>query len=140
MTYSRFNIQVEPLQIDQSSLNTKRMLDLMAVGQEKGSIPLYVHTIQRILREMRLLQQEEGSQFDYHMFKKKILAADLLPSQLEPLMQRLETLESFMPRQQVRVQGNPKKWKDKAQTNGSSWAPEVRNEFSQNAEATNRLS
>ncbi|RAO74257.1 uncharacterized protein BHQ10_010269 [Talaromyces amestolkiae] len=100
MTYSRFNIEVEPLQIDQSSLNTKRMLDLMAVGQEKGPIPLYVHTVLRILREMRLLQQEDGSRFDYHMFKKKILAADLLPSQLDPLMQRLETLESFMPRQQ----------------------------------------
>lgn len=128
------------MQIDQSSLNTKRMLDLMAVGQEKESIPLYMHTIQRILQEIRLLQQEEGSQFDYHMFKKKILAADLLPSQLEPLIQRLKTLESFIPRQQVRVQGNPKKWKNKAQTNRSSWAPEVRNKFSQNAETTNRLS
>lgn len=140
MTYSRFNIEVEPLQIDQSSLNTKRMLDLMAVGQEKGPIPLYVHTVLRILREMRLLQQEDGSRFDYHMFKKKILAADLLPSQLDPLMQRLETLESFMPRQQVRLQGNPKKWKGKAQMNGSSWKPEVRSEFLQNAKATNRLS
>jgi hypothetical protein len=34
------------------------MLDLMAVGQDKGPVPLYMHTVQRILREMRLLQQE----------------------------------------------------------------------------------
>ncbi|QGA21583.1 hypothetical protein EYB26_009294 [Talaromyces marneffei] len=123
MTYSRFNIHVEPLQIDQSSLNTKRMLDLMAVGQEKGPIPLYMHTVQRILREMRLLQQETDSGFDYYMFKKKLLGADLLPSQLEPLKQRLETLESFMPHQQVRLAQNSKKSKGKAQMKGSSWTP-----------------
>ena len=140
MTYARFNVQVEPLQIDQSGLNTKRMLDLMAVGQEKGPIPLYVHTVQRILREMRLLQQEDGSPFDYHMFKRKILAADLLPGQLEPLKQRLETLESFMPCQQVRSQGKSKKWKGKAQMSGSSWTPEVRSEFSHNTQVTNHLS
>ncbi|OKL62235.1 hypothetical protein UA08_02344 [Talaromyces atroroseus] len=125
-TYSRFNIQVEPLQIDQNNLNTKRMLDLMAVGQEKGTVPLYMHTVQRILREMRLLQQETGSQFDYHSFKRQVLDADLLPSQLEPLKQRLETLESFMPRQQVTLgkhSGNPK-GKSKTRVGGSSWVPE----------------
>lgn len=140
MTYSRFNIHVEPLQIDQSSLNTKRMLDLMAVGQEKGPIPLYMHTVQRILREMRLLQQETDSGFDYYMFKKKLLGADLLPSQLEPLKQRLETLESFMPHQQVRLAQNSKKSKGKAQMKGSSWTPKVRIQFLRQVKATNYLS
>lgn len=44
-TYSRFNISVEPLRIDQESLNTKRMLDLMAVGQDNGPMPLYMQTV-----------------------------------------------------------------------------------------------
>lgn len=102
------------------------MLDLMAVGQEKGPAPLYMHTVQRILREMRLLQQETGSRFDYHCFKKQILEADLLPSQLEPLKQRLDTLESFMPRQQVRQEKKAGNKKKKAPAEGSNWTPEVR--------------
>ncbi|KAJ5239771.1 hypothetical protein N7468_004390 [Penicillium chermesinum] len=104
-TYARLRIPVEPLQIDQADLNTKRMLDLMAVGQEKGAMPLYMHTVQRILREMRLLQQETGSQ-------------------LEPLKQRLDTLESFMPRQQV-GSGVPNDKKGKnVKSKGSCWTLE----------------
>ncbi|RAH82413.1 hypothetical protein BO86DRAFT_399053 [Aspergillus japonicus CBS 114.51] len=56
-SYSRFDIEVAALQIDQSNLNTQRMLDLMAVGQENGPIQLSMHTVQRILREMRIVQQ-----------------------------------------------------------------------------------
>ncbi|KAJ5291464.1 hypothetical protein N7478_000715 [Penicillium angulare] len=124
-TYARLNIQVENLQIDQSDLNTKRMLDLMAVGQEKGAVPLYMHTVQRILRELRLLQQETGCSFDYSAFKKRVLNADLLPSQLEPLKQRLETLESFMPRQQATATMKNKDLKGKSRAKGSIWTPEV---------------
>ncbi|CAG8101605.1 unnamed protein product [Penicillium nalgiovense] len=122
-TYARFNIKVEPLQIDQANLNTKRMLDLMAVGQDKGPVPLYMHTVQRILREMRLLQQEHASQFDYQEFRRRILDSDLLPGQLEPLKQRLETLESFMPSQQAKPPSGLNKKKGKSQGAGSSWAP-----------------
>lgn len=117
---------VEPLQIDQENLNTKRMLDLMAVGQDKGPVPLYMHTVQRILREMRLLQQEHASHFDYQEFKKRVLGSDLLPGQLEPLKQRLETLESFMPSQQAKPASGPNLKKAKSQSAGSSWTPKVR--------------
>jgi hypothetical protein len=117
---------VEPLQIDQANLNTKRMLDLMAVGQDKGPVPLYMHTVQRILREMRLLQQEHASRFDYQEFKRRVLDSDLLPGQLEPLKQRLETLESFMPSQQAKPLSGLNKKKGKSQSAGSSWAPKVR--------------
>ncbi|KAK1141002.1 hypothetical protein N8T08_009659 [Aspergillus melleus] len=96
-TYSRFNISVEPLRIDQESLNTKRMLELMAVGQDDGPMPLYMHTVKRILRDMRMIQQESGAGFDYQTFKRSLLSSNLTPSQLDPLSQRLETLESFMP-------------------------------------------
>ncbi|KAI3286486.1 hypothetical protein DTO002I6_8157 [Penicillium roqueforti] len=124
-TYSRFNIKVEPLQIDQANLSTKRMLDLMAVGQDSGPVPLYVHTVQRILREMRLLQQMAGSQFDYKDFKKRILSTGLLPGQLEPLRQRLDTLESFMAPQQTAPNNQARGKKAKSQGAGSNWTPKA---------------
>lgn len=121
-TYSRFNIKVEALQIDQADLNTRRMLDLMAVGQDNGPLPLYMHTVQRILREMRVEQQSLGTGFDYAEFKGRILDSGLTPGQLEPLKQRLDTLESFMPPQQAfsRTGKNikAKRW-------GSAWTPQV---------------
>lgn len=79
------------------------MLDLMAVGQGDGSMPLYMHTVKRILRDMRLQQQTTRTGFDYPEFKRKVLSASLTPGQLEPLKQRLDTLESFMPQAQVSV-------------------------------------
>jgi hypothetical protein len=68
----------------------------MAVKQSEP-VPLYIHTIYRIVREMRLIQQEEVGVFDYKDFKNRILDSGLTPAQLSPLSQRLETLESFMP-------------------------------------------
>ena len=125
-TYSRFRIKVEPLQIDQAHLNTKRMLDLMAVGQDNGTVPLYMHTIQRILREMRLVQQQTGSQFEYRDFKRRVLDSGLLPGQLEPLKQRLDMLESFMPPQQADLSNQVSGKKAKQpQGAGSKWAPKV---------------
>lgn len=123
-TYSRFNIRVDPLQIDQSDLNTKRMLDLMAVGQGDGPMPLYMHTIKRILREMRIQQQATGAGFDYPEFRQRVFDAGLTLPQLEPLKQRLETLESFMPQDQVTLLDS--KNKDNLKEGGSSWKPVVR--------------
>jgi hypothetical protein len=115
------------LQIDQADLNTKRMLDLMAVGQDNGPLPLYMHTVQRILREMRVEQQSCGTGFDYAMFKSRILDSGLTPGQLEPLKQRLDTLESFMPPQQafrkVAEKMRAKRW-------GSDWTPQVCDSYS----------
>ncbi|XRM44248.1 hypothetical protein ABZX51_007395 [Aspergillus tubingensis] len=56
--YSRLDVSVEPLYIDQNDLNTERMMDLMAVSQGDGELPLYMHTAKRILRDMRTSQQE----------------------------------------------------------------------------------
>ncbi|KAE8143451.1 hypothetical protein BDV38DRAFT_267355 [Aspergillus pseudotamarii] len=95
--YSRFNIPVDPLQLDQSHLNTKRMMDLMAVAQNEGQIPLYIHTVKRVLRELRIKQQESGAPFNYQEFKDTIMRSGLTRDQLAPLKQRLDTLESFMP-------------------------------------------
>lgn len=94
-------MNVEPLQISQADLNTQRMLDLMAVGE--GTIPLYMHVIQRILRDMRIAQQQGDAilPFNYAKFKRKIEHEPLTPAQLAPLSQRLETLESFMVKKRV---------------------------------------
>ncbi|KAL2060864.1 hypothetical protein VTL71DRAFT_8916 [Oculimacula yallundae] len=99
-TYKRFNIEVEPLQIKESDLNTKRMLELMAVKNGEP-VPLYIHTIYRILREMRIVQQALGTRFNYREFKSQIMDSGLTPAQLAPLQQRLDALESFMPKTQV---------------------------------------
>ncbi|CAG8006465.1 unnamed protein product [Penicillium salamii] len=98
------------------------MLDLMAVDRDNGAVPLYVHTVQRILREMRLLQQSAGSQFDYQEFKSRVLGSGLLPGQLEPLKQRLDTLESFMAPEQAGGEYRLKA-KSKKRNRGSSWIP-----------------
>jgi hypothetical protein len=97
-TYQKLNMTVEPLQIKQSDLNTKRMLDMMAVNTHDGPVPLYVHTIYRVLREMRLEQQETRGKFNYNEFKNNIQNSDMIATQLGPLKQCLDTLESFMPK------------------------------------------
>ncbi|KAL3292232.1 P-loop containing nucleoside triphosphate hydrolase [Colletotrichum asianum] len=88
------NLKIEPLRLSDRDLNTKRMNDLMAVGE--GTMPLYMHVINRILREMRIEQQNLGVPFKYKTFKKRLSEADLTPAQRSPLSQRLDTLESFM--------------------------------------------
>ncbi|KAH1403027.1 hypothetical protein KXX22_002480 [Aspergillus fumigatus] len=120
-TYSRFKIHVSPLQIDQEHINTKRMLDLMAVGQDDGPIPLYMHTVKRILRELRIAQQQTQTGFNYQEFKRRVMSSNLTVAQLEPLTQRLDTLESFMP--QIQAAGSS--GKRKKQPRGSDWKPKV---------------
>ncbi len=119
-------MEIEPLQIKQSDLNTKRMLDLMAVSQDEGPMPLYLHTVNRILRELRIQQQEAGGTFDYQGFKQQIVDAGLSPTQLGPLNQRLDTLESFMSIRPTKA-GRKKGSKEKASGSGGTlWDSKVR--------------
>ena len=83
------------------------MLDLMAVSTENGPMPLYLHSINRILRELRMVQQEINGTFNYMEFKRRVEEEDLTPMQRGPLNQRLDTLESFMPKSQVPVPALP---------------------------------
>jgi hypothetical protein len=84
------------------------MLDLMAVNTEDGPMPLYLHTINRILRQMRMEQQQTNETFNYAEFKKKVMDSAMTPAQLAPLNQRLDTLESFMPKSQTEISSDPK--------------------------------
>ncbi|KAI0598880.1 hypothetical protein F4775DRAFT_553434 [Biscogniauxia sp. FL1348] len=98
-TYSSFdNITVEELRLDESDLNTKRMLDLMSFDKNP---PLYMHTVQRVLREMRIYQQKKGTSFSYEAFIRNLNDAKLDGSQSSALRQRLENLETFMLPQQI---------------------------------------
>ncbi|CCU82946.1 hypothetical protein BGHDH14_bgh03304 [Blumeria hordei DH14] len=100
-TYKGLNVQTSALRINETDLNTQRMFDLMAVNPENGVLPLYIHSINRILRELRIEQQEKNIPFSYSKFKRGIDQCSLTPAQLAPLLQRLDTLESFMPPSQT---------------------------------------
>ncbi|KAH6666530.1 hypothetical protein F5X68DRAFT_177017 [Plectosphaerella plurivora] len=111
---------IEPLQLRDSHLNTSRMLDLMAVGET--NVPLYMRVVGRVLRELRLEQQETGGYFNYQKFKSKMDHEDLTDMQRAPLNQRLDTLESFM------VQtGNSRHRTNKYApvTGGNDWTPKA---------------
>ncbi|KAG6001382.1 hypothetical protein E4U43_001330 [Claviceps pusilla] len=97
-TYAHLkNVQVQELRLSQRNLNTRRMLDLMAVSSiQGGGMPLYFHVLTRILKEMRIKQQQTGGHFDYRAFKQALKDEKFSRDQNGPLEQRLETLESFL--------------------------------------------
>ncbi|KAK0665737.1 hypothetical protein QBC41DRAFT_232138 [Cercophora samala] len=135
--YSRFpHITVEELRINESDLNTRRMLDLMAVSSIQGNLPLYLHVVQRILRDLRITQQTSNTGFNYSAFKRLMDEQNLTDMQMAPLKQRLDTLESFMvhahankyimrggqqQQQQQQQQQGQKPPKSKAK--GTNWQP-----------------
>lgn len=115
-------MDVEALKIDETDLNTKRMLDLMAVSHDEGAMPLYLHTVTRILRQMRMKQQELDIPFSYTEFKTLLDNAGLLGTQVGPLEQRLQTLESFL------YSSGPSKTENKKksrQGRGTDWSSKV---------------
>ena len=102
----------------------------MAVSTENGPMPLYLHSINRILRELRMVQQETNGSFNYMEFKRKVDGEDFTPAQWGPLNQRLETLESFMPQSQVPVLGGKGSVKvdpgrNMANESGTDWTIKV---------------
>lgn len=103
------------------------MLDLMAVTTG-GTLPLYLHVAQRILRDLRVEQQRTGGGFSYTSFKQCLAQEKLTEMQLAPLKQRLETLESFMVEHQAKAFNMfgaipPPKSKKSGTSQGTSWEP-----------------
>lgn len=100
------------------------MMELMAVSSvQGGGIPLYLHVVQRILKDLRIEEQLNGTTFNYREFKRRLISETLAPGQLVPLQQRLDNLESFMVKEQV-VQIAKKKALQ-SQGNGNSWESKV---------------
>lgn len=106
----------------------------MAASSIQGSgLPLYLHIVSRILRELRILQQKNDTPFDYGAFKSALEKARLTKSQSRPLQQRLETFESFMVLRQTKANGPATANRPRAKTQdmgqssrtGNSWKPVV---------------
>lgn len=90
-------LTVEPLYLLPRHLNTERIKRLMAVGNGK-EMPLYMHTIVKILRNMAMASGGEA-QFNWTEFRTAIDKEDLVLGQALPLQLRLDLVESFMKQQ-----------------------------------------
>lgn len=115
------NVTVEALRLDQSDLNTKRMMELMVFDRAQ---PLYASVVQRILRDMRLAQQDKPSSFNYREFRNKLDDEPLSQDQKRGLQQRLDSLESFMVAEQVKPFAWNKSAKGSVRT-GTDWTPKA---------------
>lgn len=99
----------------------------MAVSSD-GPTPLYLQSVHRILREMRMEQQDLGTTFSYATFKKKLRSLDFSLAQLVPLNQRIDTLEGFMPEAQTQPVVHTKKSKHPVKVEPENvWALKVCN-------------
>ncbi|KAK8061272.1 hypothetical protein PG994_007638 [Apiospora phragmitis] len=67
---------------------------------------------------MRLEQQKNGTNFNYFRFRSSLAQEDLTQQQSIPLQQRLDTLESFMVKNQVKPRDKPGKT-----MKGTFWTP-----------------
>ncbi|RBR09934.1 uncharacterized protein FIESC28_09680 [Fusarium coffeatum] len=98
-----------------------------AASVQGGGMPLYLHIVSRILRDMRIAQQQSNLPFDYKAFKTALSTETLTAGQLLPLQQRLETLESFMITEQIIANGSASRSKGKSRekestsSQGSKW-------------------
>ncbi|RDA89872.1 hypothetical protein CP533_6655 [Ophiocordyceps camponoti-saundersi (nom. inval.)] len=120
------NLTVEALQLDERDLNTKRMLDLMAISSiQGGGMPLYLHVVTRILRDLRIEQQQTGGTFNYAKFRSRIENEDMTPGQMAPLQQRLDTLQSFMVKEQVSVNSLRRNKATTTTKRGINWEPKA---------------
>ncbi|TGO45426.1 hypothetical protein BOTNAR_0670g00010 [Botryotinia narcissicola] len=120
-TYSGIKgVKIQGLCIDETDLTTQRMLSLMAVKTSE-EMPLYLQTITRVLRVLRLAHQINGKPFHYGEFKKHLEDLRLTTGQEGPLIQRLDTLESFMPIEQRSAKSSPPLKRGK----GTDWSIKV---------------
>lgn len=102
------------------------MLDLMSVNRDEGPLPLYLHGVTRILRDMRMVQQETRGTFNYREFKRQVLDMTLTQSQVAPLNQRLDTIESFMVKEQTSLTiETKKKGVRPSKVRGNDWTHKV---------------
>jgi hypothetical protein len=89
------NLEVRPLLFQPKDLSIGRMKQLMAFsGEGKEGQPLYMATVEKILRQMAIASNGQG--FDYFAFKKSLSVADFTREQRGPLGLRLELLESYL--------------------------------------------
>ncbi|RPA82414.1 hypothetical protein BJ508DRAFT_238040 [Ascobolus immersus RN42] len=92
-SYSQIpGITIRKLLLKPEQLSISTMLQLMAVSSSSGGNTLYMAQVTKVLRAMA----ESGAKFDYHEFKKRLVALKLAFDQFQFLEQRLSLLESFL--------------------------------------------
>lgn len=106
-------VVIEPLILKEEYLDVERVKTFMVTDGGEG-LPLYMHSVFRVLREMAL---EPGAKpgIDFLDFRTRVEGLDLTLSQKIPLGLRMDLLQEFIEDQKVRGRKQTKK--------GNNWEP-----------------
>lgn len=110
-------VVVEPLILKQQYLNVERVMTFMAATDSGEGLPLYMHSVLRILREMAL-EPDSKPGIDYRDFRTRVEMLDLSLGQKIPLGLRLDLLQEFIEEQQQKTKANKHLSKK-----GNDWEP-----------------
>lgn len=110
-------VVIEPLVLKQEYLNVERLMTFMAATDNGEGLPLYMHSVLRVLREMALEPNAKPG-IDYRDFRMRVEMLGLSPAQKIPLGLRLDLLEEFIEEQTLKIKANatPRK-------KGNDWEP-----------------
>ncbi|KAL9120238.1 MAG: hypothetical protein Q9187_003204, partial [Circinaria calcarea] len=87
--------EVIPLLFQEKHLDVERMMNLMAVHEKAGPVPLYIEVILRLLRQMAM-ETQGAPGLNYTAFRRRLALENFTKDQNGPLKLRLDLLESFM--------------------------------------------
>ena len=101
LTDTSLRPKVMPLRLGEKYLNISNMMNLMGIDQDSAHQPLYVETLNRVLRDMA--EKSQGKKgLNYDEFCRRLKAEKFSKDQSSPLNLRLGLIESFM----SKVSGN----------------------------------
>lgn len=109
-------VLIEPLILKQEYLSVERLMTFMAVTDSGEGLPLYMHSVLRVLREMAL-EPDAKPGIDYRHFRTRVEMLDLSLGQKIPLGLRLDLLQDFIVEEQI------KKNVKTPGKNGNDWEP-----------------
>lgn len=113
-------VVIEPLILKEEYLNVERLMTFMAATDNNGEgLPLYMHSVLRVLRKMALESNEKAG-IDYRDFRTRVEMLSLSPGQKIPLGLRLDLLEEFIEPQTIKKKANPTTTPRKK---GNDWEP-----------------
>ncbi|KAA6409421.1 MAG: hypothetical protein FRX48_06974 [Lasallia pustulata] len=85
---------VAPMLLKERHLDVERMMNLMAVTEKDGPMPLYMEVVCKILRQMAV-EAQGAPGLNYAAFKTRLEVEGFSYNQNGPLKLRLDLLESF---------------------------------------------
>lgn len=109
-------VVVEPLILKQEYLNVDRLKTFMATDSGEGGLPLYMHSVLRVLREMAVEPNAKPG-IDYWAFRTRVERLDLSLGQKIPLGLRLDLLQEFI-EEETKTKGVNRQRKK-----GNDWEP-----------------